>query len=218
MRGFIDSLSLFKEAIFEKFKLEAIFFCLAAIFTLFSAFFFLKASGYKKIDNSSNLIIEDENSQSAIGKKISVHIAGAVVKPDVYEITSGARIKDVLILAGGLSQLADRDYFFRNYNLARVLSDQDKLYIPTIQDVISGYSQSKTETSNRNEIGNSSSAEIKININQATEPELDSLPGIGPSLSLKIINGRPYKSLEELVDRKILSKNLFEKIKSLLTF
>ncbi len=59
-------------------------------------------------------------------------------KPDVYEVVLGARLKDVLIKAGGLSENADKDFFYRNFNLARIVNDQEKYYIPSLLETSNG--------------------------------------------------------------------------------
>jgi competence protein ComEA len=52
-----------------------------------------------------------------------------------------------------------------------------------------------------------------ININSATESELDKLSGVGPVTAQKIIDGRPYSNLSDLVAKKILTQKAFDKIK-----
>ena len=56
-----------------------------------------------------------------------------------------------------------------------------------------------------------------ININTATQTELEALPGVGPVTAGKIIDGRPYQTLEELKTKKAVGNALFEKIKDKLT-
>ena len=53
----------------------------------------------------------------------------------------------------------------------------------------------------------------KLDLNTATEQELSALPGIGDVRSKAIIKGRPYKGKDELVDRKILTQSVYDKIK-----
>ncbi len=57
----------------------------------------------------------------------------------------------------------------------------------------------------------------KININKATAKELESLPGIGPALSKRIIEGRPYKTIEDIKKVKGIGEKTFEKIKDKIT-
>jgi len=52
-----------------------------------------------------------------------------------------------------------------------------------------------------------------ININTASSEDLDSLPGVGPVTADKIINGRPYQTINDLIDRKILTNKVFSQIK-----
>ena len=56
-----------------------------------------------------------------------------------------------------------------------------------------------------------------VNINTGTSAQLDSLPQIGAKRTAKIIAGRPYKSVDELVTKKVLSQKLFDKLKARLT-
>ncbi|MBA2690498.1 MAG: helix-hairpin-helix domain-containing protein [Burkholderiales bacterium] len=53
----------------------------------------------------------------------------------------------------------------------------------------------------------------KIDINSATDKELAQLPGIGEARAVAIVKGRPYKGKDELVDKKILGKSVYDKIK-----
>lgn len=143
----------------------------------------------------------DSDSIKSEMKEIFVDIEGAVQKPGVYKLNSDSRIQDVLIAAGGLSQDADRVYLEKKVNLAQKLTDGVKIYLPKISDaeVLSTVKQDAGQT--------------LININTASIPELDSLPGIGAVTAQKIIEGRPYGSIGELMGKKIVNSSVFEKIK-----
>ena len=64
---------------------------------------------------------------------------------------------------------------------------------------------------------NQSTQSTLININTASFEELDTLPGVGKVIGQKIINNRPYSSIEELQTKKIVNKSTYEKIKDLIT-
>lgn len=56
-----------------------------------------------------------------------------------------------------------------------------------------------------------------VNLNSASESDLEALPGIGPSSAQKIISGRPYTSINDLTTKKIISKSVFTKIQAQIT-
>jgi competence protein ComEA len=146
-------------------------------------------------------IISSEESQET--SLIFIHLEGAVEKPGVYEIPQESRLNDLLILAGGLSAKADREWIAQNLNLAQKLTDGAKIIIP-VQGEVKGSAPVNNLPS-------------KININQASLSQLDSLQGIGEKRSKDIINSRPYQTIEELVSRKVISESIFEKIKDEIT-
>jgi len=133
--------------------------------------------------------------------KITVDVEGAVVSPGIYSLDSSSRIKDALIAAGGLASNADRDFVAKNLNLALKLADAAKIYIPK-----------KGENLSANGTGSQTRISL-ININSASLSELDSLPGIGAVTAQKIIDGRPYQAVDELLSKKIVKSSVFEKIK-----
>lgn len=144
-------------------------------------------------------------SQSA---KIKADIEGAVVNRGVYELDFGSRISDLLILAGGLAGGADRTWIEKNLNLAAKVLDGGKTYIPRIDEMGSG----KWEAGSGSGIRGGSETAM-ISINSASLAQLDSLPGVGPATGQKIIDGRPYQTIDELLQRKIVGQSVFEKIK-----
>ena len=137
-------------------------------------------------------------------KLISVDVSGAINKPGVYQLQDNSRIEDAIKSAGGFSEKANQEYISKYLNMAQKLSDGGKVYVPSegeqMPSGVSGAVAGATTAS-------------KVNINTAAESELDSLPGIGPVTSAKIISGRPYQVVEDLLNKKIVSKAVFEKIK-----
>lgn len=139
-------------------------------------------------------------------KIIFIDIEGAVVKPGLYKLPQDSRIQDALIAAGGLSVSANREYIAKNLNLAIKLTDGAKIYIPSIGEAV-------TESSVLNassQVGNVSGL---ININNSSQSQLEALPGIGPKTAEKIIAGRPYGSVQELLNKKIVGNKVFNQIK-----
>ena len=139
-------------------------------------------------------------------KNISVDVAGAVNKPGVYKIKEISRVEDAIREAGGFAKTANGEYISKSLNLAQKLSDGSKIYIPFIGESLSGVGV----------LGGvaGTSTQSKVNINSATQSELEALPGIGPVTASKIISGRPYQKIENLLDQKIVTKSVFEKIKA----
>lgn len=135
-------------------------------------------------------------------KQIKVDVSGAVKSPGVYQLDADARVEQAILAAGGVTDQANQEYLSKYLNMAQKVSDGIKIYIPA-----------KDEQPSTVVAGASIQVNQKININTASLSELDSLSGIGPVTSSKIISGRPYQSIEELLDKKILSKTVFEKIK-----
>ena len=164
--------------------------------------------------NSKDIIFErgDSSQNATPSGQIVVDVEGAVVSPGVYNLPKDSRVKDALIASGGVSGEADRLWVSKNLNLALKLSDGVKIYIP-----FEGEKQSSPALSGST--GGSSTIGIggTININSASEKELDALPGVGPVTAQKIIDNRPYQTLEELVSKKAVTNSVFEKIKDKIT-
>lgn len=152
----------------------------------------------KKESVSLEIIPAEEETATSVW----VDIEGAVEEPGVYQLTADSRVNDLLIIAGGLAAAADRDWVIKNLNLAQKLADGVKIYIPRTGEAVelSGNVAGLT-------IGST------INLNTASSSQLESLWGIGEKRAEDIINNRPYSSAEELLDKKILPENVYQRIK-----
>lgn len=204
MEGILSSF----DPLFKKYKIEAFLIFSALVITFITIIIFILT--YKT--QSKQQPIKISNPPAGGSKKIFIDIAGSVQNPDVYETSSGARLKDVLILAGGLSAQADRRYFSKNYNMARLVTDQEKIYVPSTEEIESGeYKQTPSSQSDLSSSNKTNSA--KININSASITELDSLSGVGMVTAQKIIQNRPYSSIDDLLNKKIVNKTVFGNIK-----
>jgi competence protein ComEA len=146
----------------------------------------------------------------ADGGALVVDVSGAVKAPGVYTLPPGSRVEDAVALAGGFSEEADMDRIAQTVNRAAKLSDGAKLYIPQQNDKTS-HNISSTGFSNLSDYPNS------VSVNTSSQQELEALDGIGPATAKKIISGRPYTSLEELVVKKAIGRALYDRLKSALT-
>ena len=195
------------DSFFEKYKFPLILGLIGLIFLGAGVLIFkIFLENEPKVEISSESNLTGEIS-SEFPQKITVDIAGAVLKPGLYELPVGSRINDLLILAGGLSAQADRDWVAKNLNLAQKLVDGTKIYVPRKGEV----GGEKVEVGR--EVGSEGWDEVKININTASQKELETLWGIGPATAEKIIAGRPYQNINELVTKKIVKSNVWEAIK-----
>ena len=162
---------------------------------------------YTEFESENNIVIEEIES-----KEIIVHIIGAVVNEGIVKVKEGSRIADVIEEAGGTLSTVD----FSKVNLAYIVQDGQKIYIPSIEDV-----EEETENNAYEYISSSSGTGVVIetekeeggisvngmvNINTANQAELETLPGIGQSTASKIIEYRKQnKKFENIEDIKNVS-------------
>lgn len=156
---------------------------------------------------------EASGSSQRVSKSIKVDIEGSVVKPGVYEFSEGERIEDAIKRAGGYTEKADLDWMEGNLNKAALLTDGGKIYIPAIGEKLESV-QINTDSSKVDTLGVTTGL---ININSASQSDLETLPGVGPVTAGKIIDSRPFATLEELRTKKAVGNALFDKIKDKLT-
>lgn len=183
-----------------------------------------KNNNYNTIDESEILVnssegndIEKESKKGEEKQMIIIHIAGEVKNPGVVRLEEGKRIGDAIELAGGLTEYAD----ITEINLAYVLEDGMKIKIPNSNDKDKGsteYIISDNGNDNRSENSNIRKDKVNmININKATQAELETLQGIGPSLATRIIeyreeNGK-FNSIEDIKNVSGIGDNKYDAIK-----
>lgn len=151
-------------------------------------------------------------------KEIIVHITGAVKKNGIVKLKDGARIYDAIEMVGGSTDDAD----LSKINLAYVLEDGQKVYIPKIGEINQEnaeeeyitfeYGNNKNIIQDYNKGGNE-----KVNINTANQTELETLPGIGTATAEKIIDYRnkngKFSSIEDIQNVKGIGNAKYENIK-----
>jgi competence protein ComEA len=139
-----------------------------------------------------------------------VHILGAVAKPGLYQLHDGARAVDAVAAAGGFTAEADR----QQLNLARLVSDGEQIYVPKVGEAGSGPPGSSAA-------GGAGAIGGKVNINTASESDLETLPRVGPTMAKRIIawreaNGR-FATIEDLMSVTGIGEKTFAELKDLVT-
>lgn len=181
---------------------------------------------YGRQTNEEQLLTSEEAIDKAQDQQLNeqteiiVHITGAVKKEGIVTLKENSRIADAVEAAGGLKEDADMS----KINLAYVLEDGMKIKIPSVNDKDEG---TKQDVTNEEEIvdiipeSNIKSEKGMVNINKASQTELETLPGIGPSIALKIINYRnengKFSNIEDLKKVSGIGENKYENIKALIS-
>jgi len=143
-----------------------------------------------------------ENTQIS---EIKVDVSGAVKSAGVYALNKENRVEDALIKAGGLQDSANQEYISKNINLSQKLTDGMKIYIP--------FKGEKVGALGTAAVAGAATVGQKVSINSGSQAELEGLSGVGAVTATKIIESRPYSEVSDLINKKIVGKALFEKIK-----
>ena len=168
----------------------------------------------------------DEGSGST--EHIFVYVCGAVNTPGVYELEAGARLYEAIARAGGVRE----DGAEESINQAQAVSDGERLYIPTDEEVrqgldaylLSGSAGGDAAAGSQSAVPggpSGSSAGGKVNINTASREELKTLNGIGDTRAGSIVvyresNG-PFGSIEDLMKVEGIKEGVFNKLKDDIT-
>ena len=141
-----------------------------------------------------------------------MEIVGAVPVPGVYTLPVGSRLADLVRVAGGYGPRVDTARAEQELNLAAPLRDGDHIRVPSRDDVA-------TAPSGAAATGSAGGAAL-VDLNRATQTELETLPGVGPATASKIIAAReeaPFTAVEELRSRGVLGEKTFENLRALVT-
>ena len=149
-----------------------------------------------------------------VGAKIVVHVAGAVAHAGVVELAGNARIIDAIKAAGGAQADGDLD----RLNLAAKLADGERVYVAKVGQADPGVLGSASAGASS---GAASGATATINLNTATQAQLETLPGIGPTYAHAIIAQRQasggFKSVNELRNVRGIGDTRFAELAPLVT-
>jgi competence protein ComEA len=155
---------------------------------------------------------------------IQVHVSGEMQTPGVYALPPETRVQDAIQAAGGFSVEADTT----KLNLAAPLEDGIRLQVPAqpkVETYLATTANTKEEKTPPKPNSPSTVEETSqlnpININTATQEELETLSGIGPATAQKIITFReengPFTSIEEIQKVSGIGPVTFENIKDFIS-
>ncbi len=163
---------------------------------------------------AEDIVDQDTSERTATPTRVAfivAYVSGAVRAPDVYQLPVGARVKDLVVAAGGLSDDAD----IERINLAAPVSDGQHVRVPWIGDAtIVGEAPP-------NEPDTGAGSGKLLDLNRATVAELDALPGIGAVLANRIVEWReregPFQSVDDLGKVDGIGPALLAKLAPLVT-
>jgi competence protein ComEA len=163
---------------------------------------------------------------------LRVHVLGAVTAPGVYALPRGSIWQDAIQAAGGATSSAD----LKQINLAQLIAEGDQVNLPELIPTAtpvpptptlgpSPLSPTPPKSAVTAASGNGSTTSAStggiINLNTATNAELESLPRIGPAIAQRIIDYRtahgPFAQIEDIQDVKGIGPATFNQIKDLIT-
>lgn len=183
----------------------AVALCLVAGIAIFRAVQAVDEQTFS-IESSPSSAEQEETSGDAVPAvpaTVVVYVSGAVAAPGLVELPEGSRVGDAVTAAGGFAESADTAAL----NLARIVADGEQIDVPTVEEQASDPAAVSGQTGSAPASGSSSPSSSAqtgglVNINTATQAELETLPGVGPSTAKKIIDDRtangPFKKKEDL--------------------
>jgi competence protein ComEA len=149
--------------------------------------------------------------------QIVVHVAGAVTTPGVVELDQGARVIDALEAVGGAHADADLD----RLNLAAKVTDGERFFVPKVGQADPGVVAGGTAGGSAGGASGAATPGGKLNLNTATQAQLEELPGIGPTYAQAIIAERErrggFTSINELRSVRGIGDKRFSEIAPLVT-
>lgn len=174
------------------------------------------------LGETNQSVVGESSQQSTEMTDIFVDIKGAVIRPGVYQMTTGDRVYDVVNKAGGLTKEAC-DWLL---NGAQLVVDQQFIYVLTKAEAAKQEQEPAvtlpvTESATTQGAAPTSVTEDKININTADITQLTTLAGIGQKKAEAIISYReengPFKALEDLQEVSGIGEKTVEKLRPSIT-
>ncbi|AXI67177.1 ComEA family DNA-binding protein [Streptococcus suis] len=167
----------------------------------------------EQTSSSSELVEETSTEVSEEPSQLVVDVKGAVAKPGLYTLAADARINDAVDAAGGLTSQADP----KSINLAQKLSDEAVVYVASKDENISVVASTTASSAMSQEEKNTS----LVNLNTATEADLQTISGIGAKRATDIIAYREanggFKSVDDLNNVSGIGDKTMESIRPYVT-
>lgn len=164
--------------------------------------------------SSSSESVEETNTEASEEfSQLVVDVKGAVAKPGLYTLEADARVNDAVEAAGGLTSQADP----KSINLAQKLSDEAVVYVASKDENISVVASTTASSAMSQEEKNTS----LVNLNTATEADLQTISGIGAKRAADIIAYREanggFKSVDDLNNVSGIGDKTMESIRPYVT-
>lgn len=200
---------------------------ICVIIVIVGVIYFFMQNGQEEFINFEDFENNVENVEDIVQNKIVeekakiiVHISGEIASPGVISLDEGARLIDAINLSGGLTSKAD----ISKVNLAYILEDAQKIYIPSIDDkedsayILQESIDTKIIISGVGDTENKKEGKLMVNINTANEEQLQELAGIGDSIARRIVDYRKengkFNSIEDIKNVSGVGDAKFNKIKN----
>jgi competence protein ComEA len=147
------------------------------------------------------LLFDPPSTTTTAPPEVTVHVLGAVRSPGLYRLPLGSRIADAVTAAGGVGEDVDVE----RVNLAAALLDGQRVYIARLGQLTApDLAADPVPIVSGDTGGSANGAPALVNLNSATEQELESLPGVGPSTAAAIVALRRqvgrFSSIDQLLD------------------
>lgn len=141
-------------------------------------------------------------SHGPASEEIVIHVSGGVTRPGLLHLEAGARVADAIEAAGGAVAEADLDQL----NLAAPLGDGERVHVPLHGEVLP--------------LVPGSAATGPVNVNTASAAQLESLPGVGPTIAEAIVAARAehrFQTVDDLLRVRGIGPSRLEELRPLIT-
>ena len=178
----------------------------------------------ESLGGGSDVVAGSSTTTTTARPEIWVQVAGAVMRPGVYQVPDGSRVFEAVLAAGGFAEGADQ----QGVALAARVTDGCRVYVPTEGGPPSNQAEQPVESSAGLSGGAGPGAGStgaggvsSVSLNEATAEQFDMLPGVGPALAQQIVAYReangPFTSVDQLDEVPGIGPAKLEQLRPLVT-